>query len=492
MPRIWTEEQDTFFDAVLTQAASIIVVEAVAGSAKSSSVTEAIKRWHKLKPDLKAEYTVFGAANAAEASAEFGHTCKAMNIHKKAARATLKEYGLKLPIVDYITWRDIPKSAKIPTRFVSDAIRYVDDFCISEYTSLRKYTHSLPKKMSAPMFKAVNSILGLIADGKINTTHSFYLKLYHILVMNDTIILPELDVLIADEAGDMTQISLDIFNKSPAKMKIIIGDSSQSVFGFMNLVSAFDYYKGQGLHLTLSKSFRVNANDAKLVQAFCRDTFEPDMIFEGMHYKPNHKIITSAYITRTNSALISQMIELESHGIPFRLSSKTKISQLFLWPLALIYLKPGNAQYNQNLKHLQADADEWGRSTTLQATYSLRTYILRQNEFNKAIQAAHTLLMTYTPEEVLTAYRAADSHLTSNAPHILMTAHTSKGLTMDSVTLDDDINTAVNKVLIIPAEDRTPDEIETLKLCYIAATRHRHELHNARFLDKYREPINEH
>jgi len=491
MRHIWTDEQEVFFEAVLTQASPIIIVEAVAGSAKSSSVTEAIKRWHKIKPDLKAEYTVFGAANATEASIEFGHTCKAMNIHKKAARATLKEYGLKLPIVDYITWRDIPKSAKIPTRLVSDAIRYVDDFCISEYTSLRQYSHSLSEKMSAPMYKAVNTILELIANGKINTTHSFYLKLYHILVMNGTIILPELDILIADEAGDMTQISLDIFNKSPAKLKIIIGDSNQSLFGFMNLVSAFDYYKGQGLHLTLSKSFRVNEEDAKLVQAFCRDTFAPDMVFEGMQYPSNYKIGTSAYITRTNSALIAQMIELESQGVPFRLSSKTKVAQLFLWPLALIYLKPGNTQYNQNLKHLQADADEWGRSATLQATYSLRTYVLRQNEFNKAIQAANTLLMKYSPQEVLTAYTAADSHVKSNAPHVLMTAHTSKGLTLDSVTLDDDINIAVSKVLIIPPEDRTLEEIETLKLCYIAATRHRYELHNAKFLNKYREINND-
>ena len=483
----WTSQQNIIIDAIINPTNHLITIEAVAGSAKSSTIVESVQRAYALNSSLRAEYTVFGTANASEAKLAFGHSCYATTIHSKAYQAIVKPYKLKLPLTGYLAWRDIPKTIDNNYSRVSTAIYHVEQFCTSQYTSLVDYTDTLDTPITPSILRVANGILEGLANGKIRATHSFYLKLYHILIMNGTIVLPELDILIADEAGDMTQISLDIFNISPAKQKILIGDSGQSIFGFMNLVSAFDYYKGQGLQLPLTKSFRVNSTDAKYIEQFCRDTFNSTLSFKGMEYPRNPQIKTSAYITRNNSTLISRMIQLEADNIQFRLSSKAKINQMFLWPLALIYLKPGTTQYNKELQHLQADADQWGSSLQLKKQYTLRGYILKHNENNQAIQAAHTLLLQYTPNEVLTAYNAAESHVHSGANHTLLTAHTSKGLTFDAVTLAHDINLAVSKALAVPIEDKTQDDIETFKLYYVAITRHRYELHNAVHLDKYKD-----
>ena len=483
----YTDEQNAIIDTITTGTEPLLVIEAVAGAAKSSTIVEAVKRRYAINPRLKAEYTVFGSSNAEEARTEFGHSCQASTIHSKAYQAIVKPYGMKLPIASFMSWRDIPKSLNIPFNLTSEAIQCVADFCVSSAMDLDSYNKSLEYPMTKAMYFVVDKLLEAVFDGKIRCTHSAYLKLYHILVMNGTIKLPELDILIADEAGDMTQISLDIFHKSPARQKVIIGDSGQSVFGFMNLVSAFDFYREEGIHLELSKSFRVNKEDAVLVEAFCRDTFSPDMSFKGMDYPEDKPIVTSAFITRTNSTLISKMIQLDAQGTPFRLSSKAKVSQMFLWPLALIYLKPGYTQHNKELSHLQADADNWGRSPALQQKYSLRQYILHHNEYNQAIQNANRLLMQYSPEEVITAKDAADGHVHSNAPLTLLTAHTSKGLTFDSVTLADDLNLSVTKALLARVDEQTQDDIETFKLYYIACSRHRLRLLNASHLQDYKE-----
>ena len=66
--------------------------------------------------------------------------------------------------------------------------------------------------------------------------------------------------------------------------------------------------------------------------------------------------------------------------------------------------------------------------------------------------------------------------------HTLTTAHSSKGLTFDSVTLSDDFD--LDDILEMPSDERQPSQVEEIRLYYVACTRSRLKLVNAKYLTK--------
>lgn len=482
-----TQEQEAIVQTVVNQSTDVLSIQAVAGSSKTTTMVEATKRLYATKPNLQAEYTVFGSANAKEAGLAYGHSCQAATISSKAYKAVVTPYRLKLPITDRVSYRDVPSSYGMLYRDKLQAINLLTRFCKSGFVDTKSFVASIEEEVSEELLHNTDLLLNGLSEGHIPITHDFYLKLYHILVMNDTIVVPKVDLLIFDEAGDATRIARDIFVKREATMKVIIGDEGQSIYGFLGLVSIFDTYRDNGLHLNLTKSFRVNSVDAKLVQAYCRSTFNQFTDFVGMEYSPNTPSKTIGYLARNNSTLISRMIEFSQQGIAFRLSTSAKIDQLFAWPEALMKLSPGGKMKGQ-FAFLQADANNWYSSGKLRRI-PLLDYILEINEGHDRITSAIKLLKKYDHKDILTAHKAAKVNRTSNATTWLLTAHTAKGLTLDETYIEEDLNKAVLDAMTTPKAKRTPSDIETLKLGYVAATRHRLVIHNAKFLEPYKEDI---
>ena len=338
----WTEEQEKIFDSIVTGTEKTISIKATAGSSKTSSLVEGIRRYKQVYPDNSVRVLIFGKMASDEARTEFGPNAIVSTLHSYAYHHVIKQYSLGT-VRSFLTWRDIPKSIRLPFGRDGEVLSLVEDYCKSEHKSLDEYTTAL--KQSDPeadmrLFPFAKRILNTMAQGGMPITHSFYLKLFHILVMAGTIELAHEDRLLVDEFQDMSGMALDIINSIPADQKVFVGDSNQSIFSFLKLKDGFSFYPDAKV-LHLSKSFRVSNHYAPAIQQFLQDHLEPNAVFEGMEYPDDVKPVTKAYLTRTNASLIGKMIELNKSGTPYHLSSKTKIKDIFKFPLALIYAKPG-------------------------------------------------------------------------------------------------------------------------------------------------------
>ena len=482
----WTPQQEDLYKAILDPTNTLIKVGAVAGASKTSSMVEAARRVKALHPSKTIRYLVFGSLNSQEAKLAFAHNAICSTLHSLAYHAVIKPYGLKTPIKAFIGWRDIPKTLNIPYHSVQAATDIVYEYCDSP--SLEFETFALTTDYKATDLAYAKSLLAAMYAGELNTTHSFYLKLYHLGIMSGDIVPVTEDILIIDEASDLTQITLDIFDRYPARQKIIVGDRAQMIFGFMGCVSAFDAYKGQGISLPLTKSFRCTTQLAERIQDFCNSTFSPSMVFEGMDYPSDIVPVTEVYLARTNADLITKMIELNNSSTPYNLSTKSKVKQMFKYPMFLVGAKPGAKQFDADLKTLQRDLDTWEliRIKDPSFTMSKTAYLVSHNKDNPAVASASALLARFGPKDLIDAYHSAEEHKHSSSNLTLCTIHVSKGGTWDIVTLDNSVDKAIEETMkmfkLKPNYIPDEDEITSLRLHYVACSRARFKINNSRYL----------
>ncbi len=81
------------------------------------------------------------------------------------------------------------------------------------------------------------------------------------------------------------------------------------------------------------------------------------------------------------------------------------------------------------------------------------------------------------------AYNEARLHEKATQSHLLMTAHSSKGLEVDEVTIADDLNLSIAQTIELlkehPNMQLTDDQLGGLYLYYVACTRASVRLNNA-------------
>lgn len=338
---------------------------------------------------------------------------------------------------------------------------------------------------------AIKQILNLMATGKMPVTHSFYLKLFHILVMRGTEVPKPVDRLLIDEGQDMSSMALDIIEKIPTKQTVIVGDQNQRIFSFMKLIDGFARFPDAKV-LELSKSFRVSSRYAPAIQAYLNKHLDPEAVFEGMDYPSGVESKTKAYLTRTNASLIGKMIELNKLGTPYHLSSKAKIKDMFKIPLAVIYAKPGFVQKDPELKHFQEMVDDYGKLPPYkQEQQSLYSYLMNLDNIDAATFSAIKLVIKFSGQTIdgkhpiIDAHDHAAEHQKQACDLQLMTAHTSKGSTRDIVELDPDMDQAVADALSSRFKGTEEDRRAELCLYFVAVTRHKHKLIGARYLEEF-------
>ena len=202
-----------------------------------------------------------------------------------------------------------------------------------------------------------------------------------------------------------------------------------------------------------------------------------------MEYPTNAKSITKAYLVRNNNTLISKMIEYNKSKITYHLSHKTKLDQIFKLPRALIFAKPAFEQKDLELKHLQHDIDDWGSmSAKKREQISLFKYLLQANPEDSRLKSAIQLVINHGPQDILDAYNHAKEQTMVASNLYLLTAHTSKGGTWDIVELDDDLNESIFEAIEAHQTMPTPSTHAELCLGFVAASRHKHQLLNCKFL----------
>ena len=296
---------------------------------------------------------------------------------------------------------------------------------------------------------------------------------------------------IVHNCQDISAVSLAIYKLTKSHKYLVLGDDAQAIYGsFTSSINAFDLLKGVGVELPLSKSFRVNAKDAKAIEGFCQMYIKPNMRFTGMEYPDDPEIKSHMYIAKTNSMLISKMIQLIKEGKAF--SSAREPMRVFELPLALLSLKKDMKVFSAPLKFLERDMKKYYSTEKLRRAYpSPLKYVLMAHQGDPDIKAAFNLITSNGPAEIFEASKRANEYYKAGnkSNTWVSTAHSSKGLTMDMVTILPDLNEAFYTLLhdSPDPEDWTVNERELALLMYVVFTRARHKINNAVHLNPFKE-----
>ena len=478
----YSDQQLSIFDEFLNPTNPILAIEATAGAAKTTTITEATARFKAVNTSAIVRYIVFGAKASADARSEFGTNAIVSTLHAFAHAQVHAKYGLG-QVKPFLTWMDLPKYPKRPFGKDSAILQLIEDYCISPFTSMDDYVTEQDDDFEFSLVPHAKSIMNLMAKGELAVTHSFYLKLFHVLVVRGVLKLSPVDKLLIDEAQDLSAIALDIIERIPTDHMIIVGDQNQRIFEFLKLENGFERFK-DAKKLQLTQSFRVDNYYAPAIEEFLQEHLEVHAEFKGMVYPPDQIIRTKAYIARNNVTIIGKMIELNQKHTPYNLSSSAKLGQMFKLPLALIYAKPGHIQRDIELKHLQYDIDEYHKlPTNYRESVSLFKHLLSMDELQSSLKSAITLVLKFGSDDIIAAYEHAKDHKGTKHQLTLLTAHTSKGATFDEVTLDDDLNLSLDEIKA--GTFRGDDNAIRAELClyFVSVSRHRHVLTNAKHLN---------
>ena len=275
--------------------------------------------------------------------------------------------------------------------------------------------------------------LAAMKNNKVKITHSFYLKMFQIMLkMGKIKSLPEFDLIMLDEAGDVNPVSLEIFKLIKCNKKIIVGDTEQNIYSFNNTINGFKELEDVGKKFELSQSFRVCEEISKEVELFSKMFLKPNMTFSGRKYLfneiPKREDQTVAYIARTNSALVDKMIDCYMTNTPF--NTTRSVESIFRMHRALIFVKPDGEIRDPDLEFIQHDCDEWSNDIDLQNKFpSFFGYMLYKNENNVGLTSAIKCIMKYKSKLILDIYKKAKAHEEDRRKHkiTLTTAHASKG-----------------------------------------------------------------
>lgn len=478
-----TEEQQDIIDTALSLPEdSIIKVEAVAGASKTFTSIKLAEALH----GSNCLYLAYNKSIATEASTKFPKYVECKTTHSLAYYPVVI-MGLdtegnigKAREIGWFNYRSIKENMKYDDKLL--VIQLLDEFFLSKHIELGAFLQETELEVSPKIATTVAKYFNMMIIKEIPCTHAFYLKFYHILLATEYIHYDKpYDLLILDEAGDINAVTLEIFKLLPAKLKLMVGDSLQNIYSFNHTINGFKALKDIGETRYLTQSFRCSATIASQIQRFIHKHLDPDITFLGTIHD-DMSINTKAILSRTNSGLIHYMIDLYDKETPFNLVRQAK--EIFNLINILLHLNHTDKILDPTYRHLLKDRDTYQSSPFLQRKY--KTLIRYIDELYKTedqdITAAIKTIRRYSPQRIIDAYNFAKECEKSGKVYdiTLSTAHSSKGLTFDEVTIADDFNLA--DVLETHPSSRTNEEVEELRLYYVACTRARVRLLNTEYL----------
>jgi len=475
-----TKQQQAVIDTLQRPGVPIVTCPAVAGAGKTHTLIEMAKQLNV----TKGLYLAYNKSIQLEAVKKFkGTAIQCSTIHSLAYQAVVKPYDLA--VVQYFKASSVKE--RVSTLVKRKVVDTLETFCLSEYTNPNKYLDT--QNIDKASRELVLEYLDKMATGEIPCTHSFYLKLYHIYLVSGEVPTPEVDLLMMDEAGDLTALTIEIFKLIKATKKIAVGDSFQNVYSFNNTINGFKALKDAAVEVPLTHSFRVSSTIAPGIEDFIALHLDPTFEFIGQEYK-DYDINSLAYISRNNSGLLDMMFTLMDSGTEFH--TTRKIDDILELPLILANLGNGKKITTSGHWQLEKLRSAWEKNPLLRKRYSsLSSYVLKNTE-DEEISNAFNVVTKHGPTDLNNLAKYARAAAKKPCGMTLTTAHSSKGLEFDSVTIAPDLNESVTKALanIRKYKKSGSDNIkvlnrfeEELRLYYVAISRTMYELHNAKHLD---------
>lgn len=451
-----TNEQQTIIDTIASTD-DIVLVSAVAGSGKTSTALVVVDT---LKPK-KALYTAFNKAIVVEGTSKFTSNVECKTLHALA----LSYVRPKMKISDF-TYLCIKENLSYPDKLL--IIDTIDNFFRSASIDMYDYFRDMLTDRLANL--AAKYIEGMIHD-TVNPTFNFLLKYFHILLVNEDIKV-NYDLVILDEIQDSTAVALEIFKLLSSPKKLGLGDPHQAIYGFMNLVNGFEVLTDATV-LPLSKSFRCSSNIALGIEIFCNKHIDKSITFTGTDTPIDDGL--TAYITSTNAQIVYRLHELHEEGKSYSLTRT--IPEIFAALLALNNASYGKEIYHKKYKFLEGEYKNY----TISGSKSFFGY-LKQNVDDKEIHNAIDVLIRFGKSHVniFEVLKQAKANI-PNPAITVGTAYSLKGLGFSTVYIEDDLNDTIRDIIMKGGPENDADETQ-LKLYYVAASRCRLHLHNAKHI----------
>ena len=206
-----TKQQQTIISTIKQDSCTLLSVQAVAGAGKTSTlvaISEALDVKHGL-------YLAFNKAIADEAKTKFPNTIECRTLHSLAYAFIVAGTSRK---IKELTADDINEKG-MSTKDKYEVLTLLNRFFASSSLDIEEFL------ADNPLLPTCYKYLHLMEDAAIDCTFGFILKRFQVLVHLNLVKLPHYDLLLLDEAGDVTACSLDLFNHIPAKKKVMVGDS---------------------------------------------------------------------------------------------------------------------------------------------------------------------------------------------------------------------------------------------------------------------------
>ena len=408
-----TTEQQTILDHT-TNSNGLTLLDSVAGSGKTTMLVTIANNI----PHNNGLYLAYNKSIAVEAGRKFPKNTHCMTTHSMAYAATVRPLKLKLGTFNYKSIKE-----RIPYEDKCLLVDLIKEFCLSKHTSVTSF--STYYHLSPVLSTLLQQYLEKMRSAEIECTHDFYLKLFHLLLNDNEVTYDPFDFIMLDEAGDLNEVTLEIFKLLPSPKKIAVGDKHQNIYAFNHTVNCFSLLESHGKSLQMTQSFRVSEHIANSIENFCRKYLEPTMSFKGIKIS-DRTISSRAYITRTNSALVKKMIQLNDTGTPYGLVRKAK--EIFKLPLMLCGLKYQGFITDPAYKHLQEDVNHWHEHTEIHEQFkSALSYIGSLYSDDIQLSQAIKLLAFAGKKTILETYEEARKHEKVDQNYMLATAHSCKG-----------------------------------------------------------------
>jgi F-box protein 18 (helicase) len=472
-----TEQREVVDYAKQAEDGELLLIDSVAGSGKTT-LLRAIADEVNISNGL---YLAYNKAIATSSKKKFPSNIDCRTTHSLAYKATVTPMGLK---VGFFNARQVTEKLSSTEKYL--LVEDIKEFCLSSHLTYKEYADVNGRVNTA----LANKYLDLMSQGTIDCTHDFYLKLFHIVLANGSVNCPKYDIVMLDEAGDLNEVTLEIFRLLPSKLKIAVGDPHQNIYTFNHTINCFERLDNEGTTFKLSKSFRVPVHIAEPIEKFCVSYLDSTMEFKGIE-STKTKVENRGYIARTNGGLVNKMIELNNDRVPYGLVRKAQ--EIFKVPLMVAGMKYQGKIYDPAYKHIQDDIDDWYENVNgAQKTHkTLTSYLKKKNSEDLSLGQAINLVGKHGKGGIFDAYAEAKNHEGQKQDFMLLTAHSAKGLEFDEVILAPDMNASIEELVEElkdtavrgePSRVLNSQEKESLNLYYVAVSRALVSLKNAEHL----------
>ena len=470
---------------------NILVINAISGGSKTTSIVMGVNSEKcKFKNGL---VLAFNAKIAKENKNVFPDWCEVRTIHSLGYKYVVGPKNLK--VKSNVLKSDFKGSDKQKGVYVS----VLNAYCNSEYISLKDFIENetnVSDKYVNKTYDAIKSTISDMENGVISISHSVYIKLFHIYLHYGDVKIGPIDFLFMDEFADVNGCYYQIFLLINAKKKVAVGDSAQSIYQFNNSIDGLgkllDEFPDKTIELSLSTTFRCSKEISEAVQLFMYNYIDKDMVFDSNNDSNTYdaELNTFAYITRTNKELISEALNCVRDNIKFSFArSVSSIFKPYLYMRSGViddydkYIKDGNLnnidkEHHELVMLYEAYKMVLGRQSF---PFWLHNKARKDSSISEHLVRNAATAKLFTVQQMISVVKYLEDKKNQSDKYVIGTGFSTKGISIDSVYICDDIYSITENEL----DKEIDGDYETTErfLAYVACTRAKYKLVNAKILD---------